>query len=218
LPSLKAAAARGTFEETISPYKMKRKLFYTIAFMIGITIAGMPAQAQYKLNTSKENTVKISGGSNVHGWTMAAQNPTCEAVFGALTADDNIPKNLTSLSFSVNAKSLKSEHSSMDGRTYKTIKADAFPKITYKQSSATIIPVKKNRFSIKTTGVLTIAGTSKTITMMVNSEVKEDGSINCTGQQKLKLTDFNIQPPSFMMGAMKVDNDLSIAYNLTFKN
>lgn len=197
---------------------MKRKLLYPIAFMIAFSVIGMQAQAQYKLSTAKENTVKITGGSNVHGWTMTAQNPVCEASFGAVNTDENIPKSLTSLSFSVNTKSLKSEHSSMDGRTYKTLKAEQFPKITFKLSNAIITPVKKNKFSIKATGILTIAGSSKAITMVVNGEVKEDGSINCTGQQKLKLTDFNIQPPSFMLGAMKVDNDLTIDYNLTFKN
>ena len=197
---------------------MKRKLLYPIAFMIAFSVIGMQTQAQYKLSTTKENTVKISGGSNVHDWTMNAQNPVCEAAFGSLTAEENIPKNLTSLSFSVNTKSLKSEHSSMDGRTYKTLKADNFPKITFKLSNAVVTPVKKNRFSVRANGTLTIAGTSKNITMMVNGEVKEDGSIQCTGQQKLKLTDFNIQPPSFMLGAMKVDNDLTIDFNLTFKN
>ncbi len=194
---------------------MKRKLLYPIAFMIAFSVIGMQTQAQYKLSTAKENTVKISGGSNVHGWTMIAQNPVCEASFGAVSTDENTPKSLTSLSFSVNTKSLKSEHSSMDGRTYKTLKAEQFPKITFKLSNATITPVK---FSVKANGTLTIAGSSKAITMVVYGEVKEDGSINCTGQQKLKLTDFNIQPPSFMLGAMKVDNDLTIDYNLTFKN
>ncbi|TCD01104.1 YceI family protein [Pedobacter psychroterrae] len=197
---------------------MKRKLLYPIAFMIAFSVIGMQTQAQYKLSTARENTVKISGGSNVHGWTMIAQNPVCEAAFGSLTTGENTPKSLTSLSFSVNTKSLKSEHSSMDGRTYKTLKAEQFPKITFKLSNATITPVKKNKFSVKANGTLTIAGSSKAITMMVNGEVKEDGSINCTGQQKLKLTDFNIQPPSFMLGAMKVDNDLTIDYNFTFKN
>jgi len=197
---------------------MKRKLLYPIAFMIAFSVIGMQTKAQYKLSTAKENTVKISGGSNVHGWTMIAQNPVCEAAFGSLTTEENIPKALTSLSFSVNTKSLKSEHTSMDGRTYKTLKAEEFPKITFKLGNATITAIKKNRFSVKANGTLTIAGTSKTITMMVNGEVKDDGSINCTGQQKLKLTDFNIQPPSFMLGAMKVDNDLIIDFNLTFKN
>jgi polyisoprenoid-binding protein YceI len=176
------------------------------------------AQGTYKLNGSKENVVKVSGKSNVHDWAMTAQNPTCEADFGALSATENIPKSLTSLSFSVNAKSLKSEHTSMDTRTYKVIKADEFPKVTFKLTNAVITLVSKSKFSAKTTGSLTIAGVSKTVTLQVNGTVNADQSITCTGTQKLKLTDYSIQPPSFMLGAMKVGDELSIAFNLTLKN
>jgi len=105
----------------------------------------------------------------------------------------------------------------MDNRTYKTIKADAYPQITFKLSDATIAPLQKNKFSVKATGTLTIAGVSRVITIQANGEVKPDNSITVTGQEKLKLTDFNIQPPSFMLGAMKVANDLTIGYTLNFK-
>jgi polyisoprenoid-binding protein YceI len=148
---------------------------------------------------------------------MEAQNPTAEALFSTLASDEDIPKSLNSLSFSVGAKSLKSDRTSMDNRTYKTIKADTYPKITFKLVSSVITPVRKNVFLIKATGTLTIAGTSKTILMQVNGSMNGDNSITCSGQQKIKLTDFNIQPPSFMMGAMKVGDDLTIQYGLTFK-
>ena len=197
---------------------MKTKILYSVALMADSLLIGTQVKAQYKLSTAKENVVKVSGGSNVHDWKMAAQNPSCDAAFGPLSGEENVPKSLSSLNFSVNTKSLKSEHSSMDGRTYKTLKADDFPKITFKLTTANITPVKQHKFTVKATGVLTIAGTAKSITMLVNGEVKDDGSIVCIGQQKLKLTDFNIQPPSFMLGAMKVDNDLTIDFNLNFKN
>jgi hypothetical protein len=193
------------------------KYFVSLLFFTITLSTGVYAQTVYKLSGSKENTVKISGSSNVHDWTMVAQNPVCEANFGQLTGDEGVPKSLGSLSFSVNAKSLKSEHESMDGRTYKTIKADAYPQITFKLSEASITPLQKNKFSVKATGTLTIAGVSRVISMQVNGEVKPDNSITCTGQEKIKLTDYNIQPPSFMLGAMKVANDLTIAYTLNFK-
>jgi polyisoprenoid-binding protein YceI len=146
---------------------------------------------------------------------MTAQNPVCEAEFSGNTGD--IPKALKSFNFSVEAKNLKSEHGSMDNRTYKTIKADEFPKIVFKLASATITPGQKHKFSINATGTLTIAGASKTITMLVNGELKADNTITCTGSEKIKLTDFKIDPPSFMLGAMKVKDDLTIQYTLNFK-
>ena len=35
--------------------------------------------------------------------------------------------------------------------------------------------------------------------------------------KKIKLTDYKIDPPSYLLGAMKVANELTIQYNLTFK-
>ena len=193
------------------------QFFYCTALITTVSVTGLRAQDLYKLNGSKENSIKVLGTSNVHDWTMEAQNPTAEALFSTRSGDEDIPKNLNSLSFSVNAKSLKSERTSMDNRTYKTINADTYPKITFKLISSTITPAKKNAFVIRATGTLTIAGTSKTIVMQVNGSINGDNSITCSGQQKIKLTDFNIQPPSFMMGAMKVGDDLTIQYGLTFK-
>lgn len=175
------------------------------------------AQSVYKLQGSKDNVVKISGKSNVHDWTMIAQNPICEANFGTVSAESGVPKNLAALHFSVKAKSLKSESESMNNRTYKVIKADAYPDIDFKLREATVVPLQKNKFSVNATGTLTIAGVSKLVTIQVSGEVRADNIILCTGQEKIKLTDYGIQPPSFMLGAMKVGNELTISFVLNFK-
>lgn len=208
-------------ELQISPRQMKtpyilQSLYCTVLIVV-LSLTGLRAQDLYKLSSLKESSVKINGTSNVHDWTMEAQNPAAEALFSTMAGDNGVPKNLISLSFNVNASSLKSEHASMDKRTYKTIKADTYPKIIFRLINAAITPLKKNLFLVRATGTLTIAGTSKTIAMQVNGSVNEDHSITCSGQQKIKLTDFNIEPPSFMMGAMKVGDDLTIQYGLTFK-
>ena len=195
-----------------SPFKYVFALLLITIFYVD----KLQAQSVYNLSNSKDNVIKVVGSSNVHDWTMVAQNPTCEAEFGTISAE-NIPKSLTSLSFNVNAKSLKSEHESMDGRTYKTIKADDYPKITFKLTSATVTSTQKSKFAIKASGNLTIAGVTKPIVMQVNGEVNADNTITCTGQEKIKLTEYNIQPPSFMLGAMKVANDLTIQFTLNFK-
>lgn len=192
------------------------KCIFLLAFMGIAAIGGLQAQGLYKLSSSKENVVQVSGKSNVHDWTMIAQNPTCEASFGAFSSE-GIPKSIGALNFSVNAKNLKSESQSMNNRTYKTIKADAYPKITFKLIDATITPLQKNKFLIRSSGTLTIAGVSKVISMQVNAEVKADNSVTCTGQEKVLLTDYSIQPPSFMLGAMKVGNELMISFTLNLK-
>ena len=172
------------------------------------------AQTLYKVSPGTDVTVKVLGTSNVHDWTMIGTAIDSKGIF-KLSAEKGLIE-LTDLSFSIDVKSLKSEHSSMDSRTYKAIKADQYPKVFYKLISATVSPISKTKFLIKTKGDLTIAGVTQTITMDVDA-VLLDNSIVCTGTQKIKLTDFKINPPSFMLGAMKVYDDLTIQFNLIYK-
>ena len=104
----------------------------------------------------------------------------------------------------------------MDSRTYKSIKESEFPKISYQLTFATVTMIQANKYAIQTTGTLTIAGKTQSIAMKVMALVNADRSISCHGTEKLMLTDYGIEPPSFMLGAMKVGNDLTIQFNLSY--
>ena len=184
----------------------------TIFFALPQTLK---AQANYKVSPGKDVTIKVLGSSNIHDWTMTATGIESQGQFkfegGRLHA-------LTSFSLVAEAKSLKSESTSMDGRCYKTIKADQYPKITFKLGSAIVTEVQKNQYTIKASGDLTISGSTQPVVLTVTAVVNADNTITCTGAQKIKLTDYKIDPPTFLLGAMKVHNDLTIQYNLVYKN
>ncbi|MDB4903268.1 MAG: yceI [Mucilaginibacter sp.] len=197
-----------------------KKQVTALSVIIAVIVFGLipnelRAQAIYKLSAGKDVNINVLGSSNVHDWTMTSSAMESQ---GDFKFEGGSLRSLFSFSFSLDAKSLKSQHESMDNRTYKTIKADQYPKITYKLNSATVTQVQKNKYSIKTTGDLTIAGASQTIVMIITAIVNPDNTINCTGSEKLKLTDYKIDPPSFMLGAMKVKDDLTIQFNLVYKN
>jgi polyisoprenoid-binding protein YceI len=193
-------------------YSVLYSLLTAIVLLTAIQISN--AQSLYKAVNSKEGYVKVLGSSNVHDWTMTSNTIDSQ---GDFKFDGDQLKGLSSFSFSVEARSLKSEHASMDDRTYKTIKADQFPKISFKLTSAVVSPVQKGRFLIKAKGDLTIAGATQSIVLDVTANVNADNTITCTGAQKLQLREYKIDPPSFMLGAMKVANDLTIQYNINYK-
>ncbi|MES2107735.1 MAG: YceI family protein [Bacteroidota bacterium] len=199
--------------------KLNKQITATITILAVIIFIVMPqtlrAQASYKLLPGKDVTVKVLGSSNVHDWTETATGLISQ---GDFKFEGDQLKSLHSFSFSVDVKSLKSEHESMDNRTYKAIKADKFPTVTYKLTSAVVTLVQKNKYVIKATGDLTITGYTQTVVLNVSAVVNPDNTITCTGEQKLQLTDYKISPPSFMLGAMKVKNDLTIQFNLVYKN
>jgi polyisoprenoid-binding protein YceI len=213
---------QATFDCNQTPNKMKhlnRKLTNTIliaAIIVGGIFQNVRAQAVYKLTPGKDATIKVLGSSNVHDWVLTSVAIDSQGEFKF--DNDGQLHSLSSFSLALNAKSLKSEHESMDSRTYKTMKVDQYPKVSYKLTSATVTPVQKGKYTIKATGELTIAGVSQTIVMTINAVTNADNTITCTGSEELKLTDYKIDPPSFMLGAMKVKNDLTIQFNLNYKN
>jgi polyisoprenoid-binding protein YceI len=221
-PSILSRTVRHTFGHTKKHIKMKNLNKHISAItiaMAAIIFVALPqcltAQTNYKLLPGKDVVVKVMGSSNVHDWTMTATGIESQ---GDFKLEDGRLRTLHSFSFAVEAKSLKSEHSSMDNRTYKTIKADQFPQIVFKLTSAVISEDQKNKCDIKATGDLTISGVSQVVVLNVTAVVNPDNTISCTGSQKIKLTDYKIDPPSFMLGAMKVTNDLTIQFNLVYKN
>jgi polyisoprenoid-binding protein YceI len=163
-------------------------------------------------NTLKSYEMNVAGGSNVHAWTMKALNGTSSASFAVKPGTIN----LTSLEFSVPVKSLKSESSLMDSRTYNTLKSDKFKTISYKLVSAIITPAGNNHYTIKATGNLTISGVTRQVVMNTNCVVNADNTITVTGQQKLRMSEFQIAPPSFLFGAMKVADEVTISFNLKY--
>jgi len=196
----------------------KKNLTIYVVFIMALAVA-IPqltrAQSAYKLSLNKDVSIKVLGSSNVHDWNETSTVMESQGDFKL--SEDGQLISLTTFSFSLNAKSLKSDHEMMDSRTYKAMKADQYPKITFKLSSAVITPVQKNKFNIKASGDLTIAGVTQNIPIDVIAVVNPDNSLTCTGSKKIKLTDYKIDPPSFMLGAMKVANDLTIEYTLTYK-
>jgi polyisoprenoid-binding protein YceI len=169
------------------------------------------AQSIYKLVAAPGVTIKVLGSSNVHDWTMASSVMESQGDFNLAG------HRLQSLGFSLAFTSLKSDHTSMDDRTYKAVNASKYPDIIYKLTSAEVTPGDKGSYLIKTKGTLTIAGVTQPVTMDVTAVANADNTITCSGSKKIQLTDYGIKPPTFMLGAMKVYNDLTIQFNLIYK-
>jgi polyisoprenoid-binding protein YceI len=209
-----------SINETMNIKKIITRQTLASLFVAAIALCSLPgmanAQTTYRFSAAKDKNIQVKGSSNVHDWTMTSAGIISQGVF---TFDkNNILQTLSAFNFSMDAKSLKSGHSSMDSRTYKAMKADANPKILYKLTSAIISQVSKNEYLVKSIGNLTIAGETKIIQMSLKLIVNADKTMSCTGSEKIKLTDNKIDPPSFMMGAMKVGNDITFAIIILYKS
>ena len=84
--------------------------------------------------------------------------------------------------------------------------------------SSTITPIDATTYQFKGTGYLTVAGTKKltdlAATIKYNAAEK---SFTSTGVKAMKMTEYNMEPPSFAFGAMKTGDEVKISFNLKIK-
>jgi YceI-like domain len=197
---------------------MKNKLTHTLSKGI-ILLASLQflflfsrAQVNY---TGTAFDLIISGTSTLHDWDMKSAKGTCTAAFtfnnaGKLTG-------LSALSFSTPANSLKSDHSSMDKNAYKALKTDKSPVITYTLNAGSVAPAAAGMNTILCKGKLTIAGATVNEEVAALGTLNSDGTITVTGSSKISMKDFNMEPPTFMMGTIKTGNDVVLKFNITLK-
>jgi YceI-like domain len=184
-----------------------------VIFLLG-TSGALRAQDAYRV---ADPDIKVLGTSNLHNWSMEAKDISCSAKFGFGPGTGGLPQSLTQLDLVIPVHNLKSGESLLDSRAYSAMKADKFGTITFTSTSAVIVPGQKNQFQVKSTGNMTIAGVSQPVILTVACQVNADGSITCNGSQQLKMTDYQIKPPSFMLGALKTGDLLNINFSLILK-
>lgn len=182
------------------------------ALLILLLILNLPltllSQVRYR---AANGVITVSGTSTLHDWKENSSKGSANAVF-MLTNSKLTDVSL--LVFTVPVTSLKSEHKTMDNNTYKALKADKHPEITYTLSSATVTPVNATTYTIKSMGKLTIAGTTRETEVDATAKLSPDNSISVSGSKKLKMTDYGVTPPKVML--IKTGNDLTISYQLKF--
>lgn len=174
-----------------------------------ILFIGASAQVKY---SSKSMALTVSGTSTLHDWDMKSAVGTFEGNFtlnaaGAITAVNGI-------SFSTKGESLKSGHDAMDKNAYKALKIDKAPVITFSSNAATITNLDATDYSVKSTGKLTIAGTTLDAEIVATCKVNADKSITVMGSKKISMKEFGMAPPTFMMGTIKTGNDVTLKFDL----
>lgn len=197
-----------------NPMKMIVLLVTAVICLAATQLVMAQSSLSYRLAIGQDVYIKVSGSSNVHDWSMMS---TVMESKGEFTGNGENITAVHAFSFQLAVKSLKSEHATMDSRMCKSVNESKYPTIIYKLTSATVTPGAKGKFLIVSKGELTMAGVTQRISLDVTAMPNFNNSITISGAKKIKLTDYGIKPPSYMLGTMKVYNDLTIEFNLIYK-
>lgn len=171
------------------------------------------------LTAGPGSVLSVDGTSTLHPWEAKTQNVAVDmsldqAAGESLEAAVKAAKP-AKLTVTVHVADLKSEHSGMDKNLRKTMNADKNPDVVFVLDSYKALLDKEGE-QIVAPGKLTIDGQTKDVTLKAKA-ANEDGKLVVDGEQPVVMSDFGIKPPSLMLGALKVADQVVVKFHLVLE-
>jgi hypothetical protein len=175
-----------------------------------------PGTIASKIKGTATADVKVLGTSNLHDWSMEDKDVACSVKF-MYGGGKAVPVSLAAFTFSFPVRNLKSGKSGMDSKAYDALKANTQNNITFTASSSSIIPGQNGQFTVKSSGNLTIAGVTKAVALTAACNEGANGTVTCSGKDVLLMSDYQIKPPTYMLGTLRTGNKLTIDFTMTIQ-
>ena len=188
--------------------KVNITIIISIVFLLSIPLKSF--SQQFQLNNPSSD-LKIYGTSSLHDW-----HEEVEEQKGSISIDNSDNLTISALKLEIMSESLKSGKRGMDKNTYKALKTDTYKTITFQLNEVkSITKISDQNYKVEVYGNLTITGVTKKI--QLNFELSlSDKSIKLKGEKSFKMTDYNIDPPTALLGTITTGDEVTIKFNTVF--
>ena len=188
-------------------------------FMLLPALAAAPRR-DAALDLQPESRLWVSGTSTVRSFQCQAsafdakvESSGADAVAAVLAGE----KAVSTIEVTVPAEKLDCRNGTMNEHMRKALKAKEFPTVVFR---ATSYDLARGTESVGVTlnGTLTLGGVEKPITVNAQAKPGTDGTLVVSGTREVRMTEFGLKPPSLMLGTMKVDEKITVGFEVVLKN
>ncbi len=194
---------------------MKTIVIKLIFVLSGLLLINGLKAANETYRPAPGSYVIITGTSTLQSWEMRSENPGGEVVFSI--DEEGNPESLQSAVFRLNKKSLESNRSGLKSKAYEAMDADRHPEIVFTGKGNSRLVENGDNYEITTPGELNIAGVTRQVTVSATCTNNDDTRLVCSGSQKLKMSDFKIDPPVMMFGALRAGDEVTVNYTIIYE-
>lgn len=175
--------------------------FFALLFLL-LTPDALRAQENFIL--ADGSTIRVDGASNRSDWSVEATSFS-----GSFNVVDGVPE---SGSLIVPVADMKSGRSLiMDRLMHSTFEAETNPDITFALES--VEPAEEEGWWLMN-GQLQMAGTTHPVSVRLQQQGQAGRTLRYTGSHELKMTDFNMKPPTAMFGSLHTRDEVTIQFEL----
>lgn len=185
---------------------------YSMLLIVFLFAASLMSAQTYQLQTNR-STMKVEGTSNLHDWDIVSKE--VKGNIQVTKSGSNITA-VNGMTITVPTESLKSNKSGMDRNTFRALKSDKNKTITYTVTSVqSVRPTGGNTFAVRANGRLTAAGVTKDLPIDFTIQVSGN-TLTVKGEKSINMKNWNIDPPTALMGTIKTGENVKIVFNGTF--
>lgn len=181
--------------------------------MIGIVCGTAVAQ---NISIDRDNSrLWIEGSSNVNKFQCRAARYNTE--LEPPTTDTT-----TRVEVDVAVEGFDCGKRRMNRDLYETLLSGKHPFISFDYDSTESITYDEetDTYMLVVNGTLTVAGHTNRIQFPLTAEIINDDKIKAVGSTDLKMTEYNVEPPSALLGLVRVNDELTVHFEIiaTLKN
>jgi len=198
---------------------MKRKTFLTALMLTIFAVSAVPTLVTaQKYVISDASTMTIYGSANVTDWEAKVKTISGEVVLrnseNANWADADASW-FEEVRITMPVGDIDADSRRMNNNMHDYLKKSNHPNITYELKEGKSLALDGNPDATLTAiGVVTAAGVSHEIEHEVKISKSENGDLVISGSKDLEMSDFNIDPPTAMLGSVRARNEMTIEFEL----
>jgi hypothetical protein len=172
----------------------------------------LAAQTSYRSVSGK---VTIQGTATTNDWEMTSNAIGVTAAFDVNELGQL--SDFVGLNFSMGVLTLKSDKQGLDNNAYKAMNAANFAVIKFGAVTGVIKPQGASDYTITANGIMQVAGKSVNTQLVATCVRNADGTLTCNGTKTMKMSEFGVKPPSFMLGAIRVNDQFNATFTVVLK-
>lgn len=192
--------------------------FIAVLFALGFLFSPTPTQSAVPPTDSTasftfrdDSEMTVYGGSNVRSWTMDVTQINGAVVLRA--ANGELPS-IQKIDVEVPVQKVVSEKDRLQRHAHEALKKEEHPTITFTSSDVQVAEAQADSFSVVAKGNLTIAGETHPIALTAKGTQQADSTLTVVGRHGLKLSTYDVERPSLMFGAIKVDDPVEVGFEV----
>jgi len=171
----------------------------------------------YTYYLEENSKLYIEGTSNVNSFDCSCKDNFPKRGIKVAFSDDFKTIRFTNSFFKIRTQSLDCNNSRMNRDLCEALKSSEYPDIKIELKEAKLVsttPGSDGWLSIKVNATMTITNVTKDVVLDVKGKKNSDDRFRFVCSKEILLTDYNIEPPTALLGLVKVRNNIKINFDL----